>query len=1032
MLAPTGTVTLVFTVLRAAERLWSESTDTMRVALNLHDKIVRESLRRHKGYEVKSENGSFMLAFSDAVGALQFASDIQMRLLCADWPDELLNDRSASPVRSEQGRLIFAGLRVSVGIHRGEAECRIDPTTGRMDYFGPTANRAARIAAAAHEGQILLSRSLDSHITTHDQWQLTDLGTHQLRGLEGAIALCELKPKSLKERRFPPPLTLDAIRTNLQSRKDRFIGRSEQLEAIARSFEQGHRLITLMGTSGLGKTRLAQRFGGLHLGAFTGGVWFCDLSEAETLSDIITCVGHALAIPLTSGRSDADLLNQIGAQLAEKGRALLILDNLEQVIEPSAHAIEQWLATAESICVLATSQERLRLSTETTHPVRPLTTSESAALFTVRAKETRADFNPSNQERTMLGQIVTTLDCMPLAIELAAAQIRHMSLITLNKEIQNRLDILSDEHRNLPKRHQTLRAAIDWSWDRLTEHEQDVLRQASVFRGGFCLEAAEKVIEPSDPASPWVMDVLESLNDKSLLLIDDQSGANLRFSMYESIRIYAEEALNLADPNHLCRIRHATYFTQESLRYSSQLYGPSGTKIRLELTDNLKNLQAVHQWSKSSPAQRAEVTFAQLMLRKLTGPLRTRGSLLESIAQDLHHLEPELQGKLLRARAEYEADSGESLAAKETLHLAFKYAQEAADEQLQGQILGSLGLLHRQSAEITQARVAFTRALEHARSSGDDRTRSSMLNNLAALEHDQARFADAEELFIEALDLCLAREHALGAATAQLNLGTINLERGDLNRSRHFYQQALDTFKRNDDQNYESMVITLLGLVDLDEGQFTSAKKRFDRALQNAADSGDSMIQIMSECWHGVAHWLGGEDEAAFLRLRAAVGIMRNHSNPKILAFVHGYYGAILAQRGRVPEAREKFRLARYLMRQTNNRNHLDSLRIMVGIASAALAQAAYDADDHEAYERHLAMALQRRQFANRSTEPNEAFPNGLPKPIARSTDARMCLLLLNQALSKLPVLPEQLKSEVEKTKTPRDTLPPLESPQTN
>ena len=193
------------------------------VALNLHDKIVRESLRRHKGYEVKSENGSFMLAFSDADKALEFASDIQMRLLCADWPEQLLNDRSASPVRSENGRLIFAGLRVSIGIHRGEVECRIDPTTGRMDYFGPTANRAARIAAAAHEGQILLSHSHEFDLSGDERWALSDLGSHQLRGLEGTIALYDLKPKSLRERRFPPPLTLDAIRTNLQPRKDRFI-----------------------------------------------------------------------------------------------------------------------------------------------------------------------------------------------------------------------------------------------------------------------------------------------------------------------------------------------------------------------------------------------------------------------------------------------------------------------------------------------------------------------------------------------------------------------------------------------------------------------------------------------------------------------------------------------------------------------------------------------------------------------------------------------------------------------------------------
>ena len=191
------------------------------------------------------------------------------------------------------------------------------------------------------------------------------------------------------------------------------------------------------------------------------------------------------------------------------------------------------------------------------------------------------------------------------------------------------------------------------------------------------------------------------------------------------------------------------------------------------------------------------------MLHKFKGPLRSRGVLLESVAEELNHLGPAIQGKLLRARAEYESDCGEISAAKDTLHLALAQARQANENHLQGQILGSLGLLHRQSAEIAQARTAFTDALEHARSSGDDRTRSSMLNNLAALEHDQARFADAEELFIEALDLCLAREHALGAATAQLNLGTINLNVVTLNaratftskRSKHLIEMMTKATK---------------------------------------------------------------------------------------------------------------------------------------------------------------------------------------------------------------------------------------------
>jgi predicted ATPase/class 3 adenylate cyclase len=1030
MLAPTGTVTLVFTDLRASERLWSQVPDTMRIALNQHDKILRESLRQHKGYEVKCEDGSFMLAFAESELALEFAADLQLRLLCADWPEALLEDDAAGAVRSDKGRLIFAGLRSSVGMHHGDVECRIDPTTGRMDYFGPTANRAARISAAAHEGQTLLSKSLQLAPNEQSAWVIDGLGTHQLRGLEGALELFELKPKSLVDRRFPPPLTLNAIRTNLQPRSDRFIGRVEQLEAIEGSLEQGHRLVTLMGASGLGKTRLAQRYGGLHLEAFPGGIWFCDIAEATDLNDVIACVGHTLAIPLTSGRNDSELLEQIGTQLNKNGTSLLILDNLEQAIEPSAQAIERWLAMAESLTILATSQERLRLSAEITHEVRPLNEAEGIELFHARVKELRGDYNPSVNQRSVLAEVIRSLDSIPLAIELAAAQIRHMSLMSLSQQIQQRLDLLSDESSEAPPRHRTLRAAIEWSWDLLTDFEKDVLSQASVFRGGFHLDAAEVIIEPSDPDGPWVMDLLESLNDKSLLVTQDQAEGTLRFSIYESIRLYAAEVLDRNDTEHSAQARHAEYFARESRRFSAGLYGSEGKRLRQELSYDLKNLQAVSAWGGASPDQRGEAIFAQLALRKLTGPIKSRGPLLKAIADDLSKLEPNLRGRLLRARAEYEAETGEVAAAKETLNLALATARNADDQELQGRVLGSLGLLHRQSAEVTQARAAFNEALNRARASNDDRTRSATLNNLAALEHDQARFQTAEELFLEAYDLCVSRQHILGAATAQMNLGTINLERGDLERARHFYHEAIQTFQSNKDQAYEMMVMTLLGLVDLDEGAYSAAKKALSKSLKSATDSGDMMVQIMSECWHGVAHWLDNEDEAAFVRLRASASIMRDQNNPKMLAFVHGYYGSMLAVRGRIPEAREKFRLARYLMRQTNNRNHLDALKIMVGLAAAALAEQAHQAGDEKAYARHLAIALQRRQFALEPTEPNESFPDGLPAPTARSADARMCLTLLQRMLSKLPGIPDDLREALKKMESPRDTLPPLKAPQ--
>ncbi len=1005
MLAPTGTVTLVFTDLRASTGLWSDDAATMREALTLHDKLLRETLRRFAGYEVKSEGGAFMLAFQDASAAVQFACAVQMRLLVADWSKELLEHDAASEVRSAQGRLIFAGLRVSIGMHCGAPDCRIDPTTGRMDYFGPVANRAARVNAAAHEGQILISNTVKEACPDFDEAKMEDLGPHRLRGLERSIHLFEVQASHLADRRFPPPLTLDAIRTNLNARGDRFVGRSELLSRIADTFTQGHRLLTLMGASGLGKTRLAQRFGGLHLEAFPGGVWFCDLAEATNLAEVIASVGRALSIPLTSGRTDAELLDQVGASLQAKGRALLIVDNLEQAIEPSAKAVDHWITAADDLCILTTSQERLRLSAETTLEVGPLSENEAMELFEVRARDIRGVYQPSLQERQAISKVVLALDSIPLAIELAAAQVGRMSAVALSQQLAARLDLLSAAESDRPKRHHTLRAAIEWSWALLDPSEQAALAQASVFRGGFTLEAAECIIVIDDDDAPWTMDLLEALSDKSFLNVQSpqSDGNELRFAIFESIRLFAAETLSRQYDADACAQRHAHYYADEALRLVDGIYGQDGIQIRQQLSREHQNLQAVVSLPNAPPEQRGHCVLAQTALLKVAGPLRARGPLLDSIDEQLDAMSPALRAKLLRAKAEHQTDSGEVQAAIATLNEALAAAQASDEEQLEGRVLGTLGLLLRTRGETQAARDAYERALACARRCGDDPTRGAMLNNLAALEHDQARFSAAENLFLEALELAVARHQAHGAAIAQMNLGTISAERGHLRRAKHYYQQALERFESHGAHTHETTLIALLGMIELDEGQLNSAKKKLGQALQRAMVSGHTIAQIMSEVWHGVAHWLDDEEDAAFLRLRSAVGAMSQLSNPKTLAFAHAYFGAILTWRNRGAEAREEFRLARYLMRESGNRNHLDALKILVGVASVALAKQALEQGDEGSYSRHLHLALQRRDFAREQRPPSEAFPDGLPSPIERSADARLCLKLLQRGLAQLP-----------------------------
>jgi predicted ATPase/class 3 adenylate cyclase/Tfp pilus assembly protein PilF len=1028
MLAPTGTVTLVFTDLRASAALWSDDAATMREALTRHDKLLRETLRRLGGYEVKAESGAFMLAFERAEAAVRFAADMQLRLLTSTWSESLLAHDCAGEVRDPQGNLIFAGLRVTIGMHCGEPDCRIAPTTGRMDYFGPVANRAARVSAAAHEGQILLSKAVKNSCAEIDEIPLADLGSHRLRGLEDKIHLFEAQPEQLKARRFPPPLTLDAIRTNLHTRGDRFVGRDEILGNIAEAFEGGHRLLTLMGASGLGKTRLAQRFGGLYLETFPGGVWFCDLADSATLSEVIATVGRALSTPLTSGRNDQDLLDQVATALAGKGRALLIFDNLEQVIEPSVTALNHWINAADELCILTTSQERLRLSFETAFEVRPLNETEATELFEVRAREARGSYQPSMQERRAVAEVVCALDYVPLAIELAAAQANRMSAFSLSKQLKDRLDLLTVERSDIPLRHRTLRAAIEWSWGLLNPTERNVLAQASVFRGGFTLEGSEQVIEFGDPEVAWVMDLIETLADKSFLNVhvSDSTESELRFSLFESIRIFAGEILEGTQQAEACHGRHAAYFAEKAAHLVAGLYGPDGAIIRHQLNQDRLNFQAVASYAGASPEQRGHCVLAQIALLKIAGPMNARGGLLDSLESTLEEMSPGLRGKLLRATAEFQADNGEVQAAMATLEKALKTAHSSQDEQLEGRVLGTLGMLQRGSGEIAEARKSFGLSLSCARRCGDDPTRGAMLNNLATLEHDQARFSASEELFLEALELALARGQSLGAATAQMNLGTISAERGHLRRAKHYYHQALERFGAHGDRRYQTTLTALLGLIELDEGHFSAAKKRLGQAHQRASVAGDAVGQIMSEVWHGIAHWLDEEEDAAFLRLRSAAQAMGQLSNPKLLAFVHAYYGAILTLRERPGEAREEFRLARYLMQQSGNRNHLDALKILVGVASASLAKKALQAGDEKSFARHLSIALARRDYAHQPRPASEAFPEGLPAPVKRSTDARICLKLLQRNLAGLPGVPADSADVIVPDNSPQDTLPPL------
>ncbi|MGZ3460986.1 MAG: ATP-binding protein, partial [Archangium sp.] len=435
--APTGTVALVFTDVQGSTRLWERCSAGMRAALDVHDEVLRSLLEAHGGYEVKTQGDSFMVAFGSAVEAVRWCLEAQRELLCAPWPPELLGEPDAAEQVGPQGMAVHRGLRVRMGVHLGEPECRVDERTGQADYFGRMVNVAARVASAGHGGQVLVSAAawarVEGALEALGGPVVRPLGDDHLKGLEEAVSLVELVPASLAERRFEPLRVERVRRGHVPAETGELVGRQEELALLRRSFAEGARLITLLGPGGMGKSRLATRFGNLELGecAWAGGVWMCELTDAAKVDDICHAVGQALGVVLNRSGEDSGPAERLGRALAGRGEVMVILDNVEHVIQHMPATLGRWRSLAPRARFLVTSRESLLLPEEHVIDLAPLEVPEEGEaraerlarcdalrLFVQRARAVRGGFELTEAELPLVADIVRKLDGIPLAIEL--------------------------------------------------------------------------------------------------------------------------------------------------------------------------------------------------------------------------------------------------------------------------------------------------------------------------------------------------------------------------------------------------------------------------------------------------------------------------------------------------------------------------------------------------------------------------------------------------------------------------------------
>jgi predicted ATPase len=556
----------------------------MRAALERHDAIVRSAIESHGGYVFSTGGDGFGAAFGRVSDGLSAATRAQVALGAEAWPYD-------------------AALSVRMGVHTGETAERDG------NYFGPVVNRAARLMAIAHGGQVVVSGATEHLVrgALPDGVGLVDLGEHRLRDLSEPMRVFQVRYPELPSD-FPPLHSLDVYPSNLPVQLSSFVGRKHEIAEIAELLGE-RRLVTLTGVGGVGKTRLALQVAAEMVPRFAVGAWCCEYAPLADPGAVWETLATVLGIQAFPGRS---LEESVLEFLAAK-RLLLVLDNCEHLLDALAQLVSDVARRAPQVSVLATSREGLGLAGERMVAVPSLgipaaelgpdevVHADAVRLFADRASAAHSGFALTRENAGAVGVLCRRLDGIPLAIELAAARARSMSPEDLVARLDQRFKLLTRGSRGARERQQTLRSTIDWSYDLLDPVERRALAALSVFAGGCDLSAAEAVLADDLLDVFDVDDVLGQLVDKSLVVADHHGGW-VRYRMLETIRQYADERLQESGDTDALRRRHADYYVELAETAGPHLVRSEQVEWNARLTRETDNLRAALDWAVEAPS----------------------------------------------------------------------------------------------------------------------------------------------------------------------------------------------------------------------------------------------------------------------------------------------------------------------------------------------------------------------------------------------------------------------------------------------
>jgi predicted ATPase/class 3 adenylate cyclase len=784
---PSGTVTFLFTDIEGSTELWEQHPEAMKSALEKHDSILKEAVKSNYGHIIKTTGDGIHAVFSSAVDAVKAAVDAQHGFQ-----------------NSGVLKAFDFSIKVRIGLHTGKGQERDG------DYYGSDVNLAARIMGVGYGGQILLSEITATLVKVNlpSGCTLADLDEHRLKGIAATKRIFQLCHPDL-DVEFPPLKSLATFKHNLHRQPSTFIGREKELAEVKRLLKNTQ-LLTLLGPGGTGKTRLMLQIAEEVIEDYPDGVWLVELAPLTNPNRIAERIAAALNIEEQAGRP---LLDTLTNHLRRK-ELLLLLDNVEHVVRESAKLAEHLLMNCPSIKILVTSREALFIGGETTLQIPSMSlpgqgeptleavgSSEAVQLFLARAQAVRPDFALTPNNAPALAEVVRRLDGIPLALELAAARLRMMSVEQIAAHLNDRFRLLTGGRRTALPRQQTLQALIDWSWNLLDEREHILFRRLSVFTGGWTLEAVQAVASDNQLDEFDILDLLDQLINKSLVTVKHLPQGEVRYDMLESIHQYADDRLMEAGEEERLYERHAEYYTAFGERVSQGLQGRDMLVWLERLLPETDNAKAAREWTLDKRLDMA------LRMAGVSMPL-TRYWFFSS--EDIRWLEQ----VVTRARANPEAETNP------------KYRQSLAKAVI---ALGTSTIL---AGDFEKGRQVLEEGIHLAREVGVVEPMVFGLNMLLLTLYHMGDLSTAVE--VAEKSLALSRQPGLNFWRL-MALGyfvAIFVVQGEHEKADTYVEEAIQLAKKLDNP-------WLNALTSLQQSRFEGRRKNWDQAEKYAAKAAD-------------------------------------------------------------------------------------------------------------------------------------------------------------------------------------------------